>query len=194
MSATMEQVEWEEVRMLSQDLFHVWAEGSEQAWAEYAWGALTNRRLTGYRSELERTAVILRLFALSIIYQGFCAKAFDEGSEAELPAFFGDFGLLETFSLGRLAERAGLDEETTDEYGEFNLSRTIGALANRERPAVARALRAELGDADLFASLWISPKPDVTYPVADDVADFTVNTNVTASKMHAHSWILDNMS
>lgn len=194
MNTTTDQVEWAEVRTLAEDLFHVWVEGSEQAWAEYAWGVLADKGLTGYHSDLERTAVILRLFALSIIYQGFCARAFDEGSEAERPEFVGDFGPLDTSSLGRLAEQAGLDEETADEYGEFSLSRTVGALADWERPAVAQALRAGLGDADLFASLWTSPKPDVAYPLADEVADFIVNTNITVNKMRAHSWMLDEMT
>lgn len=45
--------------------------------------------------------------------QGFCARAFDEGSEAEQPEFVGDFGLLDTFSLGHLVERATLYPRTT---------------------------------------------------------------------------------
>lgn len=52
---------WDDLPVAPARIFRVWVDGSEQAWAEYAWSTLAEAGLTDVSDEVERTAVVVRL-------------------------------------------------------------------------------------------------------------------------------------
>ena len=82
-AATRKRIEWDDLGSLRQELFNVWASGSEREWAKVAWRRLGSMGLTGYGDESERQDVLVRFFTLACIYHSFCIEVFEEGYDFE---------------------------------------------------------------------------------------------------------------
>jgi hypothetical protein len=54
---------------------------------------------------------------------------------------------------------------------------------------VKSALQRGLNTSVLFASLWASYHPDVTFPLSGEAVDWAVNSDLTGEKMRAWQWI-----
>src|SRR4051812_1428733 len=100
-----------------QPIIAIWVDGSEAAWAKYAWELLGAAGLTSYSTEIERTRCLLRAVAVGQLCREFSAHAFDEGSPDDWQEYVGNdliggYPLLNTFTLGQLAEREGIDADS----------------------------------------------------------------------------------
>ena len=140
--------------------------------------------------ETERAEAVIRLAALASIYRKFCAYAFDEGDygdwQYELSELVGEYPLIHPFTLGRLAERDEhdvLDDDIQDE-SFTDLIRSMVYTASGE---VYRTLVDQLGTNELFASLWVSPDDEMTYPIPDEAYD--ILNSPTGHAMAAYEWM-----
>ncbi len=189
-----------DLQSLAESIFDIWLGGAEVRWAAFAWDVLQRHGLTDYEDDVDRTRVIARLVALAGINREFCAHAFDEGAPSEwrdstminLSYHVGDdYPAVDLMSLGRLAEREGVGWPDVDDR-ESPVSVLLD-LAEGEWDQVAGALSAELGDSNLFATLWESRHDETRYPLPDDVLDEAVNTDPW-KKQRAFQWVYDGMS
>lgn len=189
-----------DLQSIARSVFSTWAGAAEIAWAGHAWTALGNAGLTDRRTDLEHAVAVLRLLALSVLHQEFCARAFEEGYPAdwsfETDDAVGDYPLVDAFFLGQLAERGGID--TDDEIGStFDgysaRSYALRELVRAEYRSVVEALEAQWGAARLFASLWLSNSDEVAYPLTEEAVHEVVNYDLTPSKANAWQWIDDGL-
>ncbi|WP_034229981.1 hypothetical protein, partial [Actinotalea ferrariae] len=77
----LDAVDWPfgDLEELVPGLFSIWAGGSEDRWAAYAWAALQRAGLTHFDDEVERTLVICRLLVLAALNREFASRAHEEG-------------------------------------------------------------------------------------------------------------------
>jgi len=192
-----EVLEWDDVKAAVEPMIAIWVEGSESAWAKHAWELLGAAGLTSYSTEIERTRCLLRAVGVGRLYREFSARAFDEASPGDWRDhvggdLIGGYPLLDAFTLGQLAEREGLEADNTSFADYSVVDEVLCDLVDLEYPQVVGTLYKALGDADLFASLYLSRQEDVTYPLSDDQVGKVVNFDVTGDKMHAWQWFTEN--
>lgn len=194
-----EQVEWADVEPIARELFDIWLIGSELRWAEYAWGLLGQAGLTSYQAEIERARCVFRVIALSAFYREFCVRAFDEGCSDEwrdqsFSELVGEYPKVSLFTLGQLAERAGIPADDSMEHDRSTLLNEVcEGLADWEYAEVVGTLGRQLDHAALFASLWQTPKCGVEYPLDDDEVSAIVNEDCTANKLMAYEWMVEEL-
>ncbi|MFD1535296.1 hypothetical protein [Pseudonocardia aurantiaca] len=190
---------WDEVAEIADAVFDVWVVGSETAWARYAWGALRRAGLTRFETQVQRARVVCRLIALRVAYHEFCVRAFDQGYAGAWPVddatALGEYPRIDSFVLGLLAGTDGVDADEQIDY-VFEEGAEVYAfreLVRSEYPAVVCALKADLGLARLFASLWASSQDEVRYPLSDAAMGWAVNTGINGEKLTAYQWIDEGM-
>ncbi|WP_328463502.1 hypothetical protein OHA21_38100 [Actinoplanes sp. NBC_00393] len=191
-------MDWSEVEEVVTPVISTWSFGSELAWVEHAWGLLGQRGLATYTSEIERTRCILRALAVSAFYLDFCARAFGEGSpddwrEKVNSGLLGPAPLIDVFTLGQLIERDGFEVDNHAYDDGEQISEALGHLVAAEYPGVVKELRESYDDARLFASMFLTSKGGVEYPLADERIGEVVNHDVTGDKMHAWVWLTEEL-
>jgi hypothetical protein len=98
---------WSTIAEDAKELFDVWVNQPELAWAKKAWEHIETAGLTVHINDVERTLVLIRLVALAAFYHSWCYAAWQEGAvqleywrdALEIPHF-------------RLAQLVGVDFET----------------------------------------------------------------------------------
>jgi hypothetical protein len=152
-------------------------------------------------TEVDRARVVCRLLALSVLYQQFCAYAFEEGCRGEWT--LDESGVLgeeepyvHPFVLGQLSERDGIDADVEIGYAfdHGTPAYALRALARDQYDTVVGALREQWGEAALFASLWTSVDADITYPLTAEAVRTAVNDDVSFAKLEAWQWIDEGMA
>ncbi|OLL71340.1 hypothetical protein Ae168Ps1_5843c [Pseudonocardia sp. Ae168_Ps1] len=180
------------------DLFDLRYDGSEQAWAAWAWGVLTTARLTAAGSEYERGELVLRLLALHAFHREFCARAFGigepGGSEVDPERVLGDHPRLHPVLLGVIAERRSLDLADSSDAGDLDFdiavaSTALDQLVRSEYRQVVPSLIRTAGAADLAAATWASLQEDVRYPLPPDDVRAITTTDVTPEKRAVIEWV-----
>jgi hypothetical protein len=187
---------WNGVRNLARAVFNVWVDQPELKWARSAWLCLRAKGLTSYRSDSERTLVLVRLGTLALMYREFCELAFDESQGSFEYVDWDQLGIessaLKQFTyvdtdskdaVGRDAAAGSPDNGQED--GGLDIDSALQELSERVRPEIYAALEEVFGgDSMLFASLWRS--------VSDESLEDTLN-EVTPEKGEAFSWICQGM-
>jgi len=203
-------VEWEDIEDIAKQLLHIWVGGGDLAWAKSAWRALSQAGMTAYASEAERTICVVRLIALSALYQEFCVRAFDEGSSDEWQEeitsdLVGDYPLLDVFTLGQLAERRQIEVDNSPLYDSAPpvLSSVILELVQDEYRHVVDTLQEQWGENAFFTSLYVSAEPDededeeredeASSPVTMDQIDRVMNYDRGSGKDHAYTWFTNGL-
>jgi hypothetical protein len=172
-------VNWDDVQPAAALAFHIWVGQPELAWAQRAWHALTEAKLTTYRNELERYEVFFRLLVLGGVYLDFCDAAWEEHSDPDYSSWAEPLKL-DPFLLGQLYARL---KEWDPENGETAYE-ALDSLVENQRDLVVDALMAAFGGAsELYASLWRSQDADGEEPEDDDTYD------AKASQQAAYSWV-----
>lgn len=195
MTTESDAADWNEVLPAIQPIISTWLTGSELRWAEHAWGLLAKAGLTSYSTEIERTRCLLRAGAVGRFYLEFCVRAFDEGSPDDWEErvgvdLIGSYPLIDAFTLGQLTEREGIDADNSPYSRPSGSDEALLELVNVEYPRVAEALRRAYGDAELFASLYLSQKPQVDYPLHDEQVSEIVN-QFSFNGMDAWGWLTE---
>jgi hypothetical protein len=194
----VDRLDWDDLPLNPARIFGVWVDGSELAWARHAWSALAEAGLTDADDEVERITAAVRLLALAAIYRDFCARAFDEGTigewREELPSELLDQSAgFDRFTLGQLAGLRGIRTARADEYDDDSVTEIVAELISAEYRTVADRLLQSWGDSELFATLYASAQPDVRYPLDADERNGALNTDLTAGKQAAYSWIAEGL-
>jgi len=205
-----DRVEWEDIEDIAKQLLHIWVSGGDLAWAKTAWQALTQAGMTAYTSEAERTVCVVRLIALSSLYQEFCVRAFDEGSSGEWQEeitsdLVGDYPRIDVFTLGQLAERRQIDVDNSPLYDSDPpvLSSVILELVQDEYRHVVDTLQEQWGGNAFFTSLYVSAEPgedededredETSSPVTMDQIDRVMNYDRGSGKDHAYTWFTNGL-
>ncbi|MCT2277816.1 hypothetical protein M3G91_09280 [Micromonospora chalcea] len=194
MSSEADVLDWDDVGGAVRPIVEIWVSGSELRWARHAWALLGKAGLTSYASEVERTRCLLRAVAIGRLYREFCARAFDEGSPGDWREYVGsdlvgDYPLIDAFTLGQLVEREGIEVDNAPFDDGLDVNEALRDLVELEYPKVFGALRSQSGDAELFASLFVSPELKIDYPLSDEQVSEAVNFEVTANKMVGWEWL-----
>jgi len=208
---------WNEIRNAARAIFKVWVDQPEMKWAKRAWLHLRAKGLTSYRTDAERTMVLVRLGTLGLMYREFCEIAFDEDQGSFEWVEWDQLGI-ESSSLLELArpEADSNDEEgrtaenskegETDERdadGAFDTNDALRELSQRVRPEIYEALKDGFGgDSILFASMWRTPtecdprqqesNEEILAP-ADLKTIYSIFGDETARKLEAFQWISEGM-
>jgi len=193
-------ISWNEIRNAARALFNVWVDQPEMKWARKAWVHLRTKGLTSYRTDAERTMVLVRLGTLALMYREFCEVAFDE-SQGNFEWVQWDQLGIESSTLpqlahteidsneadgGRAEDREEGATDNGDADGDLDVDNALRQLSQRVRPEIYEALVDGFGDDSmLFASLWRT--------VAHESLEDTVNY-VTPEKGEAFSWICQGMA
>jgi hypothetical protein len=190
---------WNRIRNAARAVFNVWADQPEMKWARKAWFHLRTKGLTSYRTDVERTMVLVRLGTLALMYREFCEIAFGE-SQGDFEWVQWDQLGIESSSLPQLvhpetdsneADGRGAEDREEGEIddgdadGDLDINDALQELSQRVRPEIYEALVDGFGDDSmLFASLWRT--------VSHESLEDTVN-EVTPEKGEAFSWICQGM-
>ena len=145
------QIGWDRFVEVAEELFKVLGR-SELLWARQAWESLAKAGLADASSELDRHRVAIRFIALATIYREFCTLAWKKNTRSHY-AEWAVFLDLYPLRLGQLlGEKATLPEKAKEER---LLDEAVALLANRERPALHKALLAAFGGVSkLFIAMW----------------------------------------
>ena len=191
-------LEWEDVEDVARQLFHVWVDGQDLAWAKKAWHALSEAGMTSYTSDKERVICVARLIALNALYREFCVRAFDEGSTGE---WADEIPLLDDDTMDQFAVLDGVAESESDPEV---ISALIQDLVRAVYKGVVKALIDRWGKDELFASLYVTGKHyeedgnddqagESEAPVTAAQIDRVMNSDVTAGAGRAYDWFTDGM-
>lgn len=191
----VEVADLDDYRPIFRDLFRIWARGSEIAMAEYLMSVLLRSGCAEHKSPVGRARTICLMATFSSVasdvssFSGACSLDDWRYSYWDL---VGDFPRIEPFDFGRLAEREGLaDSDSTDD--EVDTSALIAEFVDENRGSIINALRNELGEAELFATLWSASSSDVSFPLPWAEVLAAVN-DPTGEKVDAWGWMTDNFS
>ncbi|BBG01092.1 MULTISPECIES: hypothetical protein [Pseudonocardia] len=161
---------------LAVDVFDLRYDGSEPAWAAWAWGVLTAAGRTAAGTEYQRGELVLRLLALHRFHREFCARAFGLGVpgmwEIDPDRVVGDHPRLHPVLLGVIAERRHLDLADGTGAGEIDFDVSVAAsaldqLVGSEYRQVVPLLVRSVGPAALAASVAASLNDGVRFPLPD---------------------------
>lgn len=180
---------------LGAEIFNIWVDGAETAWAAYMWSVLARQGLTSHADEAGRVLVVCRLITLAGINREFAARACGEGEvggwqHSIFTDVLGEYPLLDPIALGRAGERAGADGSTPYDERE-SAPRLVLDIAASEWQRVVRALTEELGSAELFATLWTNRESHTQYPLADEVLWAAANDDLSGAKVDGYQWVDD---
>jgi hypothetical protein len=141
-------VAWDDVLPIARRALNIWSDGGEMTWGAHAWAALTAAGLTRAVTEADRARIVCRLLALAVLYQQFCAHAFEEGYRGKwtfdaVDVFGEEEPYVHPFVLGQLAERDGIDADTEVGYAfdGGTPAYALRALARNQYDTVVGALR-----------------------------------------------------
>lgn len=210
-------VSWNDIRNGARAVFNVWVEQPEMKWARKAWLHLRTKGLTSYRTEADRTMVLVRLATLALMYREFCEIAFEENQGTFEWIEWDQLGI-ESGSLYQLvrpeadsndaegrraedSEEAGTDERDAD--ADLNPDDALWELSQRVRPEIYEALKEGFGDDFmLLASLWRTPTEydprrqesdeEILNP-ADLKTIYSIPGDETARKLEAFLWVREGM-
>lgn len=184
---------WDEVAPLAGDLF---PRGSSAPWARWVWTALHRAGLTDCATEVDRTRVLVRLVALSVLHQEFAARAFATGTPGDWAVddvvVVGDGPRIDPFLLGMLAERDGVAADADVGYVFLEGSaagHALVTLVRAEYELVARALLDEVKLAPLFAALWATADAGAGYPPPAAPVDSAPDGAPDAAQVVAYDWV-----
>lgn len=158
------------------EVFDLRYDGSEPAWAAWAWGVLTAAGRTAAGTEYERGELVLRLLALHRFHREFCARAFGLGFpgmwEIDPDRVLGDHPRLHPVLLGVIAERRRLDLADSTGAGEVDFDVSVATtaldqLVRSEYRQVVPLLVRSVGLAALAASVTASLRDGVRFPLPD---------------------------
>jgi hypothetical protein len=208
-------LKWEEIEEIAGQLFHIWVDGGDLAWAKSAWQALSQAGMTAYTTEAERTTCVVRLIALSALYWEFYVRAFDGGSSGEWQELItsdlvGGYPKLNASALGQLAGWLGNEEDDSPLYDSDPsvLQSLIVKLVYDEYRSIVDTLQGQWGGNAFFTSLWVSAEPDQyeddeendegkadpsISPVTSDQIVRVMNYGISGSKGSAYSWFADGL-
>jgi hypothetical protein len=148
-------IAWDELEEIGKLAFDVWVDQPELNWAKEAWARLSEKGLTRYADELEKTEVKMRFLALAGLYHDFCYKGWGETS-CPMYRMWIDEMEISGVRLGQLVGRdPGVSGEEEDDL-HYSAARK---LIRKARPEVfAALLEAYGGTSGLLVSLWNSLK------------------------------------
>ena len=187
----MPRLAWKTVESEASEIFSIWMDQPELAWAKRAWKILADAGLTFYSGEVEVWTVRARLYALGVFYHSFCERAWQEGAADQVLAF-GVF-VDEVGTAFRLGQAVGKEFFSDAEMDDSELTElTISILVHEQYDVVVACLLAALGESGLFASLWTSPDRKLSgkYPLPDDVEWDVLSTDIW-EKGAAFEWLRD---
>ena len=186
-------IEWDEIEPVADEIFGVWASGSDLLLARHAWEELATAGQTHYETDLGRNEAIVRLLAFGAYYREFCVYVFDEGSAGEwrewiTSGLIGDRPLLDVSVLGELVAQGGApaDDYLDDAHA---ISGALQEIIQGECGNVVALLKGRWGSARFFASLYATGnwKHD-GYPLTEEAIGEIVNYDLTDSKHRAWAW------
>jgi hypothetical protein len=159
-------MDWEQIKPIAMNVFRVWSDGGDLAWAEQAWNILSESGLTDYDDELERTQVIIRFLALTDFYYGFCTGFRQEYLEPEFWDWATQFKV-KSFQLGQLI---GADS------GVENEQQALDHLVLEEKTVLPALELGFGGRQNLFITLWRSSlSPEANDPDGEDyLSDYDI--------------------
>jgi len=178
-------VGWEEIETSARRAFNIRARTVELVWAKEQWNILGQSRLTAYRDEFGRYAVLFRLLILGGIYHDFCT-AWGEYSRRDYSGWADNLHL-DPFIVGQLYAR--LPNWEADE--KIQKEEALERLVELERATVVEALmKAFDGPSGLYASLRKSRGAGESQEGDhQDDDDYPDTYDPEASQMSAYSWI-----
>ncbi len=153
---------WKDVSSFVHDKTNVWVSGGGQRWVKLAWDAVTKAELAGYRDEIERHIVLIRLMTLMMMYLEFCDLVWDESFEKEdivREGWIEDGGIFDSIRIWQII---GTDFYRDEGIGGADktdlLTEALIHLIDKHRKEVYEALeRGWGGDDKLFVSMLASP-------------------------------------
>lgn len=159
---------WSDLEEFAAEVFDIFTEHPEIAWARTSWQILIEKDLTTCFGPIDRTLVMCRFFAMGALFHGFWNFGAGEGS-VDLSDWANSAGL-STFRVGETAGKfrdesfayEDDDDMWVEEDDAYLFEEGLQELVEREYPKVVDALRDGYGNTSkLFVSLWLSS--DKTY-------------------------------
>lgn len=146
---------WEDIKSpASAWLFDVMPGGSGPRWARTVWQSLERRGHTSYDSEEGRHHVVLRLFALAVMYREFCFLAWGEGDRPALSDWADELGLDPVEICAMAGDDFVRRVEGDDEDADLAYEEALRAGVDEERdPLLKEMIDMFGGKALLFAAL-----------------------------------------
>jgi len=156
-------------------------------WAKSAWSVLESAQLTQFRSELERSEVVIRFLCLTQIFADFYELAFQDGHTLYYTELADSMGLSK-LRVGQLLGRNPDFDRELDESQQY--SDVLRHLAYEVRGEICRVITDGFGDeSQLFISLWRTNPP---YADREKVTDHDiVNSDLTPDKTAVFAWITE---
>lgn len=145
---------WEDVRGAAAEMFNVWEDGAELAWAEEAWGHLHAAGLAGDGTVVGTTAAHLRLVTLARVYQEFCGLVWEETPDTPIE-YLAEGLEIDPVALGILAalEDRTLFDEFVDDSELREAALTV--VSDGQRTEIFHCLEAACGGSSkLYSRLW----------------------------------------
>lgn len=195
-ATTTDTVRFEDIERLVPTLFNVWRGEGETRWARFAWTTLERHGLTRIDADTERSAVIVRLLALSALGKAFYARVFDEGYLDDCLGELGESvghpqGIERSWLREQMRIHDVIDEEDDSDLAEGAIEHLLPVFVRDEASTVASALRRSLSDAELFACLYASAR-EGTYPLTAEAVSEIVDSGDEAA-VFAYGWIEEGM-
>ncbi|QIS18486.1 hypothetical protein [Nocardia terpenica] len=191
-------------------------EDGERRWCRHAWSLFETDGLTASDSANARNETVIRAVALWAVTRTFFAKAFDEGGEDDwrygVYEAVGDEPKIDpSWLVGKAKaeydENRDLPDRDESAHGEDNVDDLdydidlsdevvkdmLQEMIVDEARNIGTHLRAALGEADLFASLWAARSPKSVFPLDESVIE-EIFDNSKLSMVDAYGWVSDGMS
>lgn len=189
-------LQFSDISRLVPDLFRTWTDDGEERWARYAWSVLERNGLTRINEDVDRSDVVVRLLALATLGKTFYVYAFGEGDADDWTYELGEAvdhpqGIDRAWLREQARAAYTVDEE--DEKDELNylaseaMGDILSDVVRGKAETVGATLRSTLGDAELFASLYMSAQ-DGAYPLDSETISEIVN-DPDGNKIEAYGWI-----
>lgn len=141
-------VEWDEIEKAASGMFNIWTSGGDLVFAKECWGHLTTAGLTGDNGVVARTETCLRLVALRLIYEEFCAAKWDENAETEIILLAEDLDI-DRVAVGLLAspyiESGGIFYEDEYDLREAALAVAVDAVRSETFECIRSAYGGQTG-------------------------------------------------
>ncbi len=177
------------------DIFTTWLGDGEEKWAAQAYLSLRNQGVVNDTDPLAHTRNGVLLCTVWALSKEFYVRAFDEGSVDDwmyaVLDVIGEFPKLSPLSIGRLAEREGVNADT--DGGDENPYDVLTELIRSYAPEVAAALREDLSDTWILPYMWAIRSRDVSYPLRADHDAWGQLHQPSGNAIDAYGWITEGM-